>query len=80
MPTATTYAYLRQHTRESAVVALNADTDSRVALTLPVAAEGITDGTQFRDALDPEYEVGVTSGSLALDAPPGWGRVLIGDN
>jgi len=73
----TTYAYLRQHTRETAVVVLNADTESRAVLNLAVAAEGLRDGTTFRDALDPAYPVTVASGSLAVDAPPGWGRILI---
>lgn len=74
------FSFLRQHTREVAVVVINAG-DQTVQLQIPVGREGIPDGTVFRDEMDdtrPTFQV--SGGKLTIDALyPGWGRVLIAE-
>jgi cyclomaltodextrinase len=74
----TAFSFMRQQSREIAVVAINA-ADRKTGLTMPVGREGITDGTTFHDMLDlrcPEYTV--QNGKLTVDPIwPTWGRVLI---
>ncbi len=74
----TVFSYLRQHPRESAVVAVNAGREPE-SLTIPVGREGIPDGVLFHDTLDaerPAYHV--SGGALTVEqVHPGWGRVLI---
>lgn len=74
----TVFSYLRQHSREYAVVALNSG--SEVApLTIPVGREGVPDGVTFHDVLDPaQTAFTVQSGNLVIDQLwPYWGRILI---
>jgi len=72
------FAFLRAHTREIAVVAINAD-DAPVSLTLPVREQGIVDGTVLHDVLNPHLPgATVEGGQLVVDeVPPNWGRVLV---
>lgn len=74
----TVFSFLRQHSRERAVVALNSG-DQAAPLTIPVGREGVPDGVTFRDVLDPAHSVfTVQSGNLVVDQLwPYWGRILI---
>lgn len=73
----TALAFLRQHPREAAVIALNS-AEKQTALTLPVGREGIPDGVAFRDVLNEDSQTfTVRGGMLALDPVwPYWGRIL----
>lgn len=73
-----TFAYLRQHSAEHAVVVLNAG-DKPAGLELSVGAEGIQDGIRFRDVLNDDHaEFSVQGGVLRVEPiHPAWGRILI---
>ncbi len=74
----TVFSYMRQQSREIAVVAINA-ADKKTKLTMPVGREGIPDGMTFADLLDPQRpEYTVHNGKLTVDSIwPTWGRVMI---
>ncbi len=73
----TLFSFMRRHTREVVVVALNSG-EKETALTLPVGQEGVLNGITFRDALDPQTSVTTRSGQLDIELLyPGWGRILI---
>ena len=70
-------AFLRQHSRQVAIVTLNA-ADAFGMLSLPVGREGIPDGTRLRDALEPhDPPFVVEHGTLTVETPPCWGRILV---
>ncbi len=73
----TTFAYLRQQSREWAIAALNTGTKP-ARLNLPLGAAGVPDGVQFEDALEPsQLATSVVGGRLdGLEVLPGWGRIL----
>src|SRR5574341_88564 len=76
--TSSTFAFLRQHVRETVIVAINASPKAR-SVTLAVAHEGIRDGTAFYDVLN-SGQGGFSVQAGKLDIPevhPGWGRVLV---
>lgn len=72
------FAFLRASQRQIAVVAVNAD-DEPASLTLPVAEQGVVDGTTFGDVLNPHLPpVTVQNGQITVgEIPPNWGRVLV---
>jgi glycosidase len=72
------FAFLRRHVREVAAIILNSGSEP-VALRLPLADEGLPDGTSFVDLLDPRGGPWlVQNGVLDIpDVSPGWGRILI---
>lgn len=74
----TAFSFLRQHPRETAVIAINAG-DEATRLEIPVGREGVPDGVVFHDVLDdaqPTYVV--QGGMLTVEKVfPGWGRILI---
>ncbi|MBN1312638.1 MAG: alpha-amylase [Anaerolineae bacterium] len=74
----TIFSFLRQHSREKAVVALNSG-NAAVPLTIPVGREGVPDGVTFYDVLDPAGPTFTTQGgNLVIDQVyPYWGRILI---
>jgi glycosidase len=76
---ATSFGFLRAHSREAAVIALNSGS-APDHLDCPVGKEGIPDGTLFRDVLNlgGGDSFTVRGGSLRIeDVYPGWGRVLV---
>jgi glycosidase len=77
----TVFSFLRQSSRETAVVALNSG-GRPVSLTCPVGREGVPDGTTFTDVLDPDRPAyTVQGGRLSVDKIwPYWGRILIAGN
>jgi glycosidase len=73
----THFAFLRQHIRERAVVAINSG-EQPIALKVQVGPAGVPDGVTFHDLLDPSTPaLTVKRGQLEVpDVAPGWGRIL----
>lgn len=74
------YAFLRQHIRQNAIVAVNAE-DAATGLEVTIGVQGVPDGTRFHDVLNPELPpVTVGGGRVAIpDVPACWGRLLVTD-
>ncbi len=77
----TQLSYLREKDNQVVVVALNAE-DEEASLAIPVGREGVSDGTRFRDALEPNAQAfTVKNGKLKIEPLwPNWGRVLVSES
>jgi glycosidase len=74
------YVFLRQHVRENAIIAVNVD-DTPATLDVPIAAQGVSDGTRFHDVLNSELPPAtVEGGQITIrDIPSCWGRLLVAE-